>query len=228
MATRLKKISRLYLVRHGQSVYNLENKFTGWKDVNLTDKGIDEAKDAGNILKDIKFTFAYTSVLKRAINTLEFIQKSNNFGFSYIKNIALNERDYGDLIGQNKQDAADKFGEEQVQQWRRSFDVPPPNGESLEMTYNRTIPYFKKIIKNNIKQDNNIIISAHGNSLRAIIMYLFGYDRKDILKTEIGWCEPWVISFANNEMIDFKIITRKKSESMSSFPKYPITQEELS
>ena len=228
MASRINTITNLYLIRHGQSIYNLENRFTGWKDVDLTKKGIDEANVAGNILKDIKFDFAFTSKLKRAINTLEVILKCNSYGFIYQKNIALNERDYGDLVGQNKKEASEEFGYDQVQQWRRSYDIPPPNGESLELTYNRTVPYFKNFIEQHIHyKNNNIIISAHGNSLRAIIMYLFNYSKKDILKTEIGWCEPWVISFKENQIIDFKIIERPNSASMSSFPKHPIHEKDL-
>ena len=165
---------KLVLIRHGQSIYNLENKFTGWKDVDLTDKGRNEAVKAGNILKENQFSFdyAYTSNLKRAQETLSIILERLDSRLIPTKNEALNERDYGDLIGRNKADAAKEFGEDQVQIWRRSYDIPPPSGESLKMTCDRTLPYFKKYILSKIN-NNNIIISAHGNSIRAIIKYLF-------------------------------------------------------
>ena len=149
MATRLNQ-SSLVLVRHGQSTYNLENRFTGWKDVDLTEQGYDEAVQAGYILEHYQFDSAYTSNLKRANKTLSIILKNNKSKLNVIKNEALNERDYGDLIGQNKKEAAIKFGKDQVQIWRRSFDVPPPNGESLKMTYDRTIPFFKDVIENDV------------------------------------------------------------------------------
>ena len=161
---------KLVLVRHGQSVYNLENKFTGWKDVDLTDKGRNEAVKAGTLLKKKQFSFdyAYTSDLKRAQETLSIILDRLDSTLNPIKNQALNERDYGDLIGRNKADAAKEFGEEQVQIWRRSYDVPPPGGESLKMTCDRTLPYFDEIF-NLVLNNNNVIISAHGNSIRAIV-----------------------------------------------------------
>jgi len=220
MDSRINNNSNIILVRHGQSTYNLENRFTGWKNVKLTQLGTDEANQAGILLKNINFNYAFTSNLKRAQNTLDIILKHNNSNPKISYNIALNERDYGDLVGQNKKEAALKFGDEQVQIWRRSFDVPPPNGESLEMTYNRTIPYFKKNIIPNI-DNNNIIISAHGNSLRAIIMFLFNYSKDEILKTEIGWCEPIIINFKDTVPISYKLITRPDSNSMSNFPKNP-------
>ena len=214
---------KLVIVRHGQSIYNLENKFTGWKDVDLTDKGRNEAIKAGNLLRENNFLFdyAYTSNLKRAQETLSIIL--NKLGSTLIptKNEALNERDYGDLIGSNKADAAKEFGNDQVQIWRRSYSTPPPGGESLQMTCDRTIPYFKKILKNLIENKKNAIISAHGNSIRAIVMYLFDYTPELILKTEIGWCEPWVFAFNDDFTLrDFKILdTNKKSNS--KLPVYP-------
>ena len=220
MATGLNK-SILVLVRHGQSIYNLENKFTGWKDVDLTEQGKQEAVQAGNILSNYQFDFAYTSNLKRANETLSVILESNNSKLNVVKNQALNERDYGDLIAQNKKEAAIEFGADQVQLWRRSFDVPPPNGESLEMTYNRTIPYFKLTVEKDISNCKNIILSAHGNSIRAIIMYLFKYSKKEILSTEIGWCEPWVITFKNDKISNFKVLTREGVISKSNYPRPP-------
>ena len=165
---------KLVLVRHGQSTYNLENRFTGWKDVGLTDLGRDEARRAGIILKNNNFNFdyAYTSNLKRAQNTLDIIFNTMNTEVQTFYSELLNERDYGDLVGQNKLEAAEKFGSDQVQIWRRSYDTPPPGGESLKMTCERTLPYFEEILKQVIN-GNNIIIGAHGNSIRAIVMKLF-------------------------------------------------------
>ena len=198
MATRIKnKISKLILVRHGQSTYNEENRFTGWKDVGLTDKGIIEAENAAILLKDLSIDLAFTSDLKRAQNTLKIILDSLNLNIDITYDKRLNERDYGDLIGQNKKEAALKFGEEQVQLWRRSYNTPPPGGESLKMTYDRCVPYFKDKILSELK-GNIVLVSAHGNSIRAIVKYLFNISNNDILKTEIGWCEPWVFTFDEN------------------------------
>ena len=209
---------KLVLVRHGQSIYNLENKFTGWKDVDLTDKGRNEALKAGNLLKKEQFVFdyAYTSDLKRAQETLSIILDRLDYTLKPIKDKALNERDYGDLIGRNKADAAKEFGDDQVQIWRRSYDVPPPGGESLKMTCDRTLPYFKEIF-NLVLNNNNIIIAAHGNSIRAIVKELFNYSSELILKTEIGWCEPWVFKFNKDGTIqDFKIL---KIDTVSNYLK---------
>jgi len=225
MATRITSISRLILVRHGQSTYNLENRFTGWKDVDLTELGVKEAHQAGKLLKDVDIDKAYTSNLLRAQKTLSIILDYNKLNIKVIKDESLNERDYGDLIGQNKKEAAIKFGSEQVQIWRRSFNIPPPNGESLEMTYNRTIPYFKKIIEKDIYNKKSIILSAHGNSIRAIIKYLFNYSEDEILATEIGWCEPWIITFNNGLITKFSILQRDGVKSMSNYPRYPLKKE---
>ena len=185
----------LFLVRHGQSTYNLENRFTGWKDVDLTELGRSQAIEAGNILNGINFDSCFTSNLKRAQNTLDLILGQMKHSPDIQRDEALNERDYGDLIGQNKAEAAEKFGKEQVQIWRRSFDVPPPGGESLKMTADRTLPYYRDVIYPEVLSGKNIAISAHGNSIRAIVMDIFDLSPEQILKTEIGWCEPWVISF---------------------------------
>ena len=215
---------KLVLVRHGQSIYNLENRFTGWKDVDLTQQGIDEAIQAGKILKKNNFNFdiAYTSNLIRAQETLSLILKELNSSLTPISNEALNERDYGDLIGQNKKEAAKKFGKEQVQIWRRSYDTPPPEGESLKMTCDRTLPYFNNILKK-VYSGNDIIITAHGNSIRAIVMKIFNYTPELILKTEIGWCEPWVMTFNNNKELEKFEILKIKKESNSNVPKMPKT-----
>ena len=219
---------KLVLVRHGQSIYNLENKFTGWKDVDLTDKGRNEALKAGNLLKKEQFIFdyAYTSDLKRAQETLSIILDRLDYRLKPIKNKALNERDYGDLIGRNKADAAKEFGDDQVQIWRRSYDIPPPGGESLKMTCDRTLPYFKEIF-NLVLNNNNIIIAAHGNSIRAIVKELFSYSSELILKTEIGWCEPWVFKFNKDGTIqDFKIL-KIDTISNSNVPKMPKLKIEI-
>ena len=208
--------NNLFLIRHGQSIYNLENRFTGWKDVELTDLGIAQATEAGIILSKITFDLCYTSNLKRAQNTLNLILEKMNQNPKIIKDEALNERDYGDLIGQNKLEAAKKFGSEQVQIWRRSFDVPPPGGESLKMTAERTLPYYNDVIKPQVNAGKNIIISAHGNSIRAIVMEIFNLSSEQILKTEIGWCEPWIISFDDHgELSNYQIIKRPSEPSKS-------------
>tara|TARA_B110000438_G_scaffold219598_1_gene212563 strand:- start:416 stop:1096 length:681 start_codon:yes stop_codon:yes gene_type:complete len=214
MATRIKtKTSKLILIRHGQSTYNEENRFTGWKDVGLTNKGMLEAKNAAVLLKDLSIDLAFTSDLKRAQNTLKIILKSLNLDIDIICDKRLNERDYGDLIGQNKKEAAMKFGEEQVQIWRRSYSTPPPGGESLKMTYDRCVPYFKKQILTKLKT-NTVLVSAHGNSIRAIVKYLFNISDDDILQTEIGWCEPWIFTFDENTILsDFKILFTENSNS---------------
>ena len=215
---------KIILIRHGQSTYNLENRFTGWKDVDLTDLGRNQAKEAANLLKDEVFDLAFTSNLLRAQKTLDIILGELNINLDIIKNEALNERDYGDLVSQNKSEAAEKFGEKQVQIWRRSFDIPPPSGESLKMTLERTLPYFNSDVKPHLLDGKNIILSAHGNSIRSIIMELFKYNSEQILKTEVGWCEPLVYTFNNNfEVVDFKLIKRPSEPSKSHFPEYKLS-----
>jgi len=207
---------KLILVRHGQSTYNEENRFTGWKDVDLTEKGVAEAINSASLLKDISIDLAFTSNLMRAQKTLDLILKELNLVLDITKNEALNERDYGSLVGQNKSEAAQKYGEKQVQIWRRSYDVPPPNGESLKMTLQRTVPYFKTMIQPILGMNNNIIISAHGNSIRSIVMYLLSISEKDILKTEIGWCEPWIFTFSEDgavKSLDIHCADNKISDS---------------
>jgi len=210
------KIRNLYLVRHGQSIYNLENRFTGWKDIGLTELGENQAREAGQILANVSFDYCYISNLKRAQNTLEFILNEINQSPKIENNIALNERDYGDLIGQNKAEAAKEFGAEQVQIWRRSFDVPPPGGESLKMTAERTLPFYRDTILPKVLNSNNVIISAHGNSIRAIVMEIFNLTPSQILKTEIGWCEPWKITYNKDGTLgDYSIIDRPSEPSNS-------------
>ncbi len=179
-------MASLVIFRHGQSVWNLENKFTGWVDVELTEKGIQEAKNAGEKLKSFHFDLAYASDLKRAQNTLKIALEVAGKTVPTTYNKALNERMYGDLQGLDKTETAKKYGDEQVKIWRRSFDVPPPNGESLKDTTDRVIPYYKAEIEPQLKAGKNVVIAAHGNSLRALIMYLENMTPAQILEFEIG------------------------------------------
>jgi 2,3-bisphosphoglycerate-dependent phosphoglycerate mutase len=184
-------MSLLVIVRHGQSAWNLENRFTGWVDVDITAKGEEEAKNAGEKLKNYKFDLAYTSNLKRAQRTLQIIlETTKQTNLEVIKNEALNERHYGDLQGANKAETAEKYGDEQVLIWRRSFDIAPPNGESLKDTLARVLPYFEKEIVPKLKAGKNIIIAAHGNSLRALIMFLEKLNPEEILEVEIPTGQP--------------------------------------
>ena len=183
----------LVLVRHGQSEWNLKNLFTGWKDVDLTEQGVAEAKKAGARLKaqGLKFDIAFTSNLKRAQRTLEIaLAEMGNASIPVTKNVALNERDYGDLVGMNKDDARKKWGEEQVLKWRRSFDIAPPGGESLRDTIARTLPYFVQEILPHVLRGERTIIAAHGNSLRALVMVLEKLSPEGILKRELSTGVP--------------------------------------
>ncbi|QDG74750.1 2,3-bisphosphoglycerate-dependent phosphoglycerate mutase [Labrenzia sp. PHM005] len=183
----------LVLVRHGQSEWNLKNLFTGWKDPGLTEQGVAEAHKAGEQLRDLKLTFdlAFTSVLSRAQKTLGIIlDELDQAGLETIKDQALNERDYGDLTGMNKDEAREKFGEEQVHIWRRSYDIPPPGGESLKLTAERVLPYYKAEILPRVLAGKRTIVAAHGNSLRALIMELEGLSPEEILKRELGTGTP--------------------------------------
>lgn len=209
---------KLILVRHGLSVYNNQNRFTGWKNVDLNEQGVAEAEQAVNLLESINFDIAFTSELKRANDTLDIILKGLRQEIPIEKNLALNERDYGDLVGQNKAEAAKKFGDEQVQIWRRSYDIPPPGGESLKDTADRVIPYLNEKILPEVYSGKNIIVSAHGNSIRAIVMALKEFTPEEILKTEIGWCEPWIFEFENKKLINLEIKARPNSKSMSKLP----------
>tara|TARA_Y100000758_G_scaffold197617_1_gene140994 strand:- start:84 stop:734 length:651 start_codon:yes stop_codon:yes gene_type:complete len=210
---------KLVLVRHGLSVYNDQNRFTGWRDIGLNSQGIDEARQAVSLLKNLEFDLAFTSDLIRAQDTLKIILEG--IGQSDIpieKNMALNERDYGDLVGRNKAEAAEEFGAEQVHIWRRSYDVPPPGGESLKDTANRVIPYLREVIIPHISEGKQILVSAHGNSIRAIVMVLQDYTSEQILKTEIGWCEPWIFDFENDIVNNLEILARTDCKSMSQLP----------
>ena len=185
----------LVLVRHGQSEWNLKNLFTGWKDVDLTEAGIAEARAAGRKLnaQGLTFDVAYTSALKRAQRTLDLIlEEMGQPNIPIVRDQALNERDYGDLVGLNKDDARKKWGEEQVHIWRRSYDVPPPGGESLKDTVARALPYYVQEIQPRVLRGERVLISAHGNSLRALIMVLERLTPEQILKRELGTGVPIV------------------------------------
>ena len=189
----------LILIRHGQSEWNALNQFTGWKDPNLTAKGIGEAHNAGKIINNLKINFdlVFTSALIRAQNTAEIILKEINQPLSTIKNQALNERNYGDLAGLNKDDARKRWGDEQVHIWRRSYDIPPPGGESLKDTGERVLPFFMKEILPHVCEGKNILVAAHGNSLRSLIKFLDNISDEDIVKLEIPTGAP--IHYVINE-----------------------------
>ena len=183
----------LVLVRHGQSEWNLKNLFTGWKDPDLTPLGVSEAKAAGKRLKDLglQFDIAYTSDLTRAQHTLKLIlAELGQPDLTTVKNVALNERDYGELTGLDKDEARKKFGEEQVHIWRRSFDIPPPGGESLKDTAARTLPYWDTVIRPDVLAGKRVLIAALGNSLRSLIMRLENLTGDQIVKRELGTGAP--------------------------------------
>ena len=183
----------LVLVRHGQSDWNLKNLFTGWKDPDLTEQGITEAKAAGRKLREqgLQFDLAFTSVLTRAQHTLKLmLAEIGQTGLPTQNDLALNERDYGDLSGLNKDDARKKWGEDQVLIWRRSYDVPPPGGESLKDTLARTLPYYVQEIQPQVLQGKRVLVAAHGNSLRALIMVLEKLTPEQILKRELATGAP--------------------------------------
>ena len=223
---------KLTLIRHGQSNWNLQNRFTGWVNVDLSEQGKKEAKEAGKILQKEHFDLAFTSTLKRAQDTLrEIIKTQKKFPmFQYLDNIShkewysfkplpemdkdvlpvkvshfLNERYYGDLQGLNKDDAKIEFGEEQVHLWRRSYDVPPPNGESLKDTYFRTVPFFKTKVMSELDKGKNIIISAHGNSLRAIMKYIEKIPDEEIPNLELSTGKPYYYEYNTQTKIFKKL-----------------------
>jgi len=200
-------MATLVLVRHGQSEWNLANRFTGWQDVDLTEKGVEEAREAGRKLRErgVKFDAAFTSNLARAQKTLELaLEELGDLNLPTERDEALNERDYGDLTGQNKAEAAEKFGAEQVHIWRRSFDIPPPGGESLKDTAARTLPYFDEKILPAVAGGRNILVSAHGNSLRSIVMKLDDLSPDEVTKLEIPTGEPIIYEIDS----DGKVISK--------------------
>ena len=233
----------LILVRHGQSVWNLENRFTGWVDVELSKNGREEASKAGKLIKNLKIDFGmfYTSYLKRANETLNIILKEINVeNNQVVKAWELNERHYGNLTGLNKDEMKKKLSEEKIHQLRRSWDIPPekldkdspyhplnniiykdipknliPDTESLKDTYDRVIPYYKTYIMENIK--NNVLISAHGNSIRALCKFLFNLDNKDISKLEIPTGNPLILKFENGKIISANYLDKERSKNLIIF-----------
>jgi 2,3-bisphosphoglycerate-dependent phosphoglycerate mutase len=206
--------STLVLLRHGQSEWNLKNIFTGCTDVGLTEKGISEARDAGKKLKKlgVKFDQAFTSELTRAQKTLKLaLKEMGEAELPTTKDEALNERDYGDLTGKNKDEARKEFGEEQVHIWRRSYDIAPPNGESLKDTADRTLPYFEKKILTAVKTGQNVLVSAHGNSLRAIIMKLDQLSPEEVIQLEIATGVPIIYEIdAEGKVVSKKIFCKNE------------------
>ena len=208
-------MNKLILLRHGQSQWNLENRFTGWKNVPLTEKGEAEAKKAGELIKkhNISIDRVFSSVLERANRTAEIAIKKAELNNLLENNKIimtcsekLNERDYGDLVGLNKQETADKFGKDQVHIWRRSYDTPPPNGESLKDVVERVSPYFKESIKPLIDKGENILIAAHGNSLRAMMIELGMYKPEEISNIELPTGSPLCINLDQGKLVDFKYL----------------------
>ena len=208
-------MNKLILLRHGQSQWNLENRFTGWKNVPLTEKGEAEAKKAGELIKkhNISIDRVFSSVLERANRTAEIAIKKAELNNLLENNKIimtcsekLNERDYGDLVGLNKQETADKFGKDQVHIWRRSYDTPPPNGESLKDVVERVSPYFKENIKPLIDKGENILIAAHGNSLRAMMIELGMYKPEEISNIELPTGSPLCINLDQGRLVDFKYL----------------------
>ena len=185
-------MARLILVRHGQSVWNASNRFTGWTDIGLSEQGVEEAEEAGRQLAEIRIDIVHTSDLVRAQRTAEIIMRNNKASEDVPTTYdwRLNERHYGALQGLNKAETAEKHGAEQVHIWRRSFDVAPPDGESLEMTAERTIPYFTEEVLPDLVSGKNVLVSAHGNSLRSIVMHIDGISPEDIVSLEIPTGEP--------------------------------------
>ena len=236
-------MSHLILVRHGQSVWNLENRFTGWVDVELSKNGREEASKAGKLIKNLKIDFGmfYTSYLKRANETLNIILKEINVkNNQVVKAWELNERHYGNLTGLNKDEMKKKLSEEKVHQLRRSWDIPPekldkdspyhplnnmiykdipknliPDTESLKDTYDRVIPYYKSYIMENIK--NNVLISAHGNSIRALCKFLFNLDNNDISKLEIPTGNPLILKFENGKIMSANYLDKERSKNLIIF-----------
>ena len=208
-------MNKLILLRHGQSQWNLENRFTGWKNVPLTKKGELEAQKAGELIKKHKINIdrVFSSVLERAnrtaeitINQAELYNLLEDNKLIMTRSEKLNERDYGELVGLNKEETANKFGKDQVHIWRRSYDTPPPNGESLKDVVERVSPYFKININPFIKKGENILIVAHGNSLRAMMIELGMYKPEKISSIELPTGCPLCINFDQGKLIDFKYL----------------------
>jgi 2,3-bisphosphoglycerate-dependent phosphoglycerate mutase len=195
----------LVLIRHGQSIWNLENRFTGWVDVPLSEQGRREAREAAQKIKNLEFQVAYTSTLTRAQHTLDIIQQELGWTLPVIRDQALNERHYGDLQGLNKDEMRVKFGEDQVKLWRRSYDVRPPNGEALKNTAERTLPFFDRAILGDIRQGKNVLVVAHGNSNRSIVMQLDSLSEQEVVALELGTGVPLVYEIDT----DGKVLSKK-------------------
>lgn len=196
----------LVLIRHGESQWNLENRFTGWTDVPLTEKGREEARRAGEKIRHMHFDKAYTSVLQRAIETLDIVLRviaQTDIPIAYDQ--ALNERHYGDLQGLNKAETAEKYGREQVHLWRRSYDIAPPGGESLKDTAARTLPYFRAHIEADLQAGRNVLVSAHGNSLRSIVMHLDNLSKEQVLELNLATGVPIVYEVSP----DLRILSKR-------------------
>ena len=209
-------MNNLILLRHGQSQWNLENRFTGWEDVPLTEQGIAEAKVAGQLMKKNKvhIDVIFSSVLQRATKTAELAIKEMNLEQFWsdgqllmTKDQSLNERDYGDLVGFNKEATANKYGKEQVRIWRRSYDVSPPGGESLENVVTRVKPYFINFIEPKINEGQDVLIAAHGNSLRASMIQVGLYKAEEISKIEIPTGSPFVITYESGKVVNSKYLS---------------------
>ncbi|MGB9883354.1 MAG: 2,3-bisphosphoglycerate-dependent phosphoglycerate mutase [Microgenomates group bacterium] len=195
-------MNHLVIIRHGQTEWT--KRFTGWTDIDLAPEGVEMTKKYAQRLKkeNIHFDFAYASVLKRSYKTLEIVLKEiNQENLKIIKDWHLNERHYGDLQGQEKPEAVKKYGEKQVALWRRSYDVAPPNGESLKDTYNRVIPYFQKEIEPKLYEGKNIILSGHSNSIRALVKYLENLNDQEIVNVNIPYCIPLIYEFENKKIV---------------------------
>jgi 2,3-bisphosphoglycerate-dependent phosphoglycerate mutase len=201
----------LVLVRHGESEWNKLNLFTGWRDVDLTENGVEEARKAGRLLKaeGLRFDIGFTSALKRAQRTLDIIlSETGQTDLPVTRDQALNERDYGDLVGLNKDDARARWGDEQVHIWRRSYDIPPPGGESLKDTAARVLPYYEAQILPQVKAGKSIIIAAHGNSLRALVMRLDNLTQEQVLQLNLGTGVPLVYRLnSDGEVLDKRELT---------------------
>ena len=209
-------MNNLILLRHGQSQWNLENRFTGWEDVPLTEQGIAEAKVAGQLMKKNKvhIDVIFSSVLQRATKTAELAIKEMNLEQFWsdgqllmTKDQSLNERDYGDLVGFNKEETANKYGKEQVRIWRRSYDVSPPGGESLENDVTRVKPYFINFIEPKINEGQDVLIAAHGNSLRASMIQVGLYKAEEISKIEIPTGSPFIITYESGKVVNSKYLS---------------------
>ena len=209
-------MNNLILLRHGQSQWNLENRFTGWEDVPLTEQGIAEAKVAGQLMKKNKvhIDVIFSSVLQRATKTAELAIKEMNLEQFWsdgqllmTKDQSLNERNYGDLVGLNKEETANKYGKEQVRIWRRSYDVSPPGGESLENVVTRVKPYFINFIEPKINEGQDVLIAAHGNSLRASMIQVGLYKVEEISKIEIPTGSPFIITYESGKVVNSKYLS---------------------